>query len=63
VYKKLKSRFGADADAIYQASTLLQYINIKTKSAEKGSKARGSFANLYAIYILVEDYIKPEFRS
>jgi hypothetical protein len=37
---------------------LLQYINIKTKSANRGSKSRGSFANLYALYILVEDYIQ-----
>ena len=63
VYKKLKVRFGSEADAIYQASPLLQYINIKTKSAEKGSKARGSFANLYAIYVLAEDYIKGKFQQ
>ena len=36
-------------------SPLLQYINIKTRSASRGSKSRSSFANLYAIYVLVED--------
>lgn len=46
-----------DGEEILNASPLLQYINIKTKSANRGSKSRGSFANLYAIYILVEDYI------
>jgi hypothetical protein len=61
IYEKLKAAFGGDADAIYQSSPLLQYINIKTKSAEKGSKARGSFANLYAIYVLVEDHIRGKF--
>jgi hypothetical protein len=63
IYEKLKTAFGGDTKAIYQASPLLQYINIKTKSAEKGSKARGSFANLYAIYVLVEDYIKGKFSD
>lgn len=46
---------------ILVASQLLQYINIKTKSANRGSKSRGSFANLYAIYVLIEDYIKVVF--
>ena len=37
-------------------------INIKTKSAQRGSKSRSSFANLYAVYVLVEDYIKQGFH-
>ena len=45
------------ADDLFDKSLLLQYINIKTKSAQRGSKSRSSFANLYAIYVLVEDYI------
>ena len=36
-------------------------MNIKTKSSNKGSKSRGSFANLYAIYVLVEDYLGKNF--
>ncbi len=40
---------------------MLQYINIKTKSANRGSKARGSFANLYAIYVIIEDYLNKGF--
>lgn len=47
----LHDLFGKDADEIFEKSLLLQYINLKTKSANKGSKARGSFANLYAIYV------------
>lgn len=46
---------------ILVASQLLEYINIKTKSANRGSKSRGSFANLYAIYVLLEDYVKVVF--
>ena len=48
---------------ILVASQLLEYINIKTKSANRGSKSRGSFANLYAIYVLLEDYIKVVFEE
>lgn len=48
---------GTNGDDLVNSSKLLQYINIKTKSANKGSKARSSFANVYAIYVLIEDYI------
>ena len=44
-------------------SMLLQYINLKTVSATRGSKARSSFANLYAIYVLVEDYVEHGFHK
>ena len=57
----LNSHFGEASESVYENSQLLQYLNLKTKSAERGSKARGSFANLYAIYVLVEDYIKKGF--
>lgn len=51
------------AEEIFKQSPLLRYLNRKTKSANKGSKARGSFANLYAIYILVEDYLEKGFHQ
>ncbi|EAI3980254.1 restriction endonuclease [Campylobacter jejuni] len=57
IKKILKTHFGDIADEIYEKSYLLQYLNHKTKSANRGSKSRGSFANLYAIYVLVKDYI------
>jgi hypothetical protein len=57
----LASEFGKDAGTVYERSLLLQYLNIKTRSATRGSKARGSFANLYAVYVLVEDYLKNGF--
>ena len=54
----LQRRFGdAAAEDLFQKSPLLQYLNIKTRSANRGSKARGAFANHYALYVLVEDYI------
>lgn len=48
---------------IYDKSILIQYINEKTKSADKGSKSRSSFANLYAIYVLIEDYLCHNFDT
>ena len=47
--------------ALLNNSLLLQYLNIKTRSANRGSKARGAFAIHYALYVLVEDYIKNGF--
>ena len=57
----LKEHFEKNAEQIFENSELLKYINQKTISANKGSKARGSFGNLYAIYVLVEDYINKGF--
>ncbi len=57
----LRSDFGEAAEDIFEKSELLQYLNIKTISATRGSKARGSFANLYALYVLIEDYLNHGF--
>ena len=59
----LNTHFGKDSSQIFQNSKLIKYLNLKTKSADKGSKSRGSFGNLYAIYVLVEDYINNEFHE
>ena len=58
IMKYLEKKYGKNANYIYSLSYILQYIIIKTKSANSGAKARGSFANLYAIYVVVEDYLK-----
>lgn len=59
----LEKNFPKSSETIFSKSELIQYLNIKTKSANKGSKSRGSFANLYAIYVLVEDYITKGFHK
>lgn len=59
----LKKHFPQAAQDVFDKSTLLQYLNLKTVSATRGSKARGSFANLYAVYVLVEDYIQQGFHK
>jgi hypothetical protein len=56
-------RYGSAAKDLFEKSPLLQYINLKTVSATRGSKARSSFANLYAIYVLVEDYVEHGFHK
>jgi hypothetical protein len=57
----LKKYFADDFEQIFKNSEILQYINIKSKSANRGSKSRGSFGNLFAIYVLIEDYIANGF--
>ncbi|MEG5032828.1 restriction endonuclease [Microcoleus sp. AT3-D2] len=57
----LEDKFGDVGYQILRESQLILYLNIKTKSSNKGSKSRGSFANLYAIYVLVEDYLVKNF--
>lgn len=59
----LAEAFGKKASQVFEASPLLQYLNIKTKSASRGSKSRGAFANHYAVYVLVEDYLRHGFHK
>lgn len=59
----LRKELGEISDKVFSGSQIIQYLNIKTKSASKGSKSRGSFANLYAIYVLVEDYISKGYNK
>ncbi len=60
ILRVLKKHFGADGETIIKLSPLLGYLNHKTRSANRGSKSRSSFANLYALYVLIEDYLKCE---
>jgi hypothetical protein len=57
----LEKDFGKRNSKIIFDKPIIQYLVKKTKSANKGSKSRGSFANLYAIYVLLEDYINQNF--
>jgi hypothetical protein len=59
----LERFFGDVASELFERSELLQYINIKAKAATRGSKSRAGFANHYAIYVLVEDYIQNGFHE
>lgn len=59
----LREEFPDNFEQIYKNSELLQYINLKTRSANRGSKSRGSFANIYAIFVLVEDYFNNNFHK
>jgi len=61
IFKILQDSFGEDGVAIFERSPLLQYLNLKTRAASRGSKSRGSFASIYAVYVLVEDYLKNNF--
>lgn len=54
---------GKHAEEIYKNNELIGYLNLKTRSASRGSKSRSAFGNLYAIYVLVEDYVNRGFVS
>ncbi len=45
-----------NAENTIQNSLLLRYLHDKMKAAERGSKSRKSFGNIYAIFVVVEDY-------
>lgn len=42
---------------IFNLSFLIRYLDKKTKSVDRSSKSRASFANIYAIYVLTQDYL------
>ena len=52
---------GCDGNEALEKSSLLQYLNIKTKAANRSSKSRAGFANHYALYVLIEDYLIHKF--
>lgn len=57
----LAKYFGENAEVVFEQNQLVQYLNFKTRSANRGSKSRGSFANLYAIYVIIEDYLAKNY--
>jgi hypothetical protein len=63
IFKVLGRHFDALAPEVFENSPLLQYLNVKTRSANRGSKARGAFANHYALFVLVEDYINGKYHT
>lgn len=59
----LETHFPGYGAEVLENSSLLGYLNLKTRSANRGSKSRGSFANHYALYVNVEDYIRKGYFS
>ena len=59
----LEAQFPGYGERVLDSSELLQYLNIKTRAANRGSKSRAGFANHYAIYVLVEDYVDHGFHE
>ncbi|NQU05969.1 MAG: restriction endonuclease [Calditrichaeota bacterium] len=55
--------FKKSGEKILEKSEIIQYLNITTKAANRGSKSRAEFANHYAIYVLIEDYVKGGFAK
>jgi hypothetical protein len=63
IFHLIQAELSVDAGDFIKHAPLLEYINIKTRSANRGSKSRGSFANLYAVYVLIEDYIRVVYHE
>ncbi len=61
IWDILNKHYKGLASEILNCSELIQYLNFKTKAANRGSKSRAGFANHYAIYVLIEDYLKNGF--
>jgi len=59
----LEKYFGKYASDVFTRSPLLGYLNNKTKAVNRGAKARSAFANHYALYVLIEDYIQKGFAD
>ena len=59
----LNANTDGKGEEVLETSELVQYLNIKTKAANRGSKSRAGFANHYAIYVLVEDYLNGGFNE
>lgn len=47
----------ADDHNVPQSHLLVQYLRRKTQAADRGSKARRSLGNLYALYVITEDFL------
>ena len=58
----LKKKYGKHASSILKNSTLLRYIEKKIGSVGPSPKSRANLGNLFAIYVLVEDYIKNNYH-
>lgn len=59
----IEGDFSGVGRQIFDASELIQYLNIKTRSVSRGSSSRAAFGSHYAIYVLVEDYVRRGFNE
>ncbi len=54
-------KIGLLADPLFSKSDLIQYLNNKTRSASRGSKAGERLAAFTLFMVLVEDYVKHDY--
>lgn len=62
IKEALADNFQEKSETIFEKSELIQYLNVKTKAANRGSKSRVGLGNHYALYVLIEDYIKKNYH-
>ena len=63
IITEIDNIYPGSGQTIFELSPLIQYLNQKTRSANRGSKSRSSFANLYALYVLIDDYISKGYLN
>lgn len=51
--QRIAESFGVPSDHL-----VVQYLERKTKAVDRGSKARRSLGNLYALYVVAEDFLE-----
>lgn len=51
--QRIAESFGVPPDHL-----VVQYLERKTKAVDRGSKARRSLGNLYALYVVAEDFVE-----
>lgn len=57
----LEKNYGDSWENFYNKSDLIKYLNLKSKAIHSDSKARRSLANWYAIYAILDSYVKHDF--
>lgn len=63
ILEVLFAQYGTGSGLLLRSNDLLKFLIIKTRSANKTSKVRPAFRNHYALYVLIEDYIKGNFHN
>ena len=61
--EELFAQAEAELYGVNANSVISKYIQRKTKASDRGSKARRSLGNLYALYVLCEDYVSGNMQG
>lgn len=63
IFDILQKHFPKKEQQVFDASDLIQYLDLKTSAIYGNSKARKSLANIYAIYSILHFYVEDNFYN